>query len=93
MKKILAALATVAVSSVALAANPFQLVGLAYNGYLEAQGIPSFSGLCVYNGTAAVSAKELVAAGVEAGYVTAEQAASSSYVSGVKLHLRGICRD
>jgi hypothetical protein len=89
MKKILAALATVAVSSVALAANPFQLVGLAYNGYLEAQGIPSFSGLCVYNGTAA--AKELVAAGVEAGYVTAEQAASSSYVSGVKLHLRGIC--
>lgn len=91
MKKIAAALlASAAVSTVALAANPFQLVGLAYNGYLKSEGIPSFGALC--NGrTPSVDAHDVIAAGVARGYVTAEQATSARYERGVEIQLWGIC--
>jgi len=92
MKKILVALATLVLSSTALAANPFQLAHLAYQGALRSEGIPSFGALCSGNGSS-VSAAEVIAAGIEAGFVTAEQAASKRYVRAVGYQLDGLCRN
>jgi hypothetical protein len=73
--------------------TPFQLVNLAYEGGLQAQGIPSYRQLENAYSQNRVNATTLVDAAVEGRYVPAGTVDDGNYINAVRLQLRSIVSD
>ncbi|MFN6558386.1 MAG: hypothetical protein RMY28_001070 [Nostoc sp. ChiSLP01] len=70
--------------------QPFNIVFLAYQGYLEGQGIPSMGTLLYEYQIGKVSAKDVVEAGVKAKRLPAEAINDKYYLSAVELQLSSL---
>ncbi len=70
--------------------NPFQLVNLAYEGGLQAQGIRGHGQLENDYAQHRVNAQALVNAGIEGGYVSASTAQDGSYLNAVRSQMRSL---
>ncbi|MDZ8110001.1 MAG: hypothetical protein RM338_31010 [Nostoc sp. DedQUE12a] len=70
--------------------QPFNIVFLAYQGYLEGQGIPSMGTLLYEYQIGKVSAKDVVEAGVKSKRLPAEVINDKSYLSAVELQLSSL---
>ncbi|BAY74946.1 hypothetical protein NIES25_13630 [Nostoc linckia NIES-25] len=70
--------------------QPFNIVFLAYQGYLEAQGIPSMGTLLYEYQIGKVTAKNVVEAGVKAKRLPAEAINDKYYLSAVELQLSSL---
>lgn len=71
-------------------ASPFQLFNLAYEGYLEEVGIPSrrrLERLYYYHD---IVAEDIVAAGVEAGYIPETRLEDAGYINGVRVQMQSL---
>lgn len=69
--------------------TPFSLVGLAYQGYLKAQGIPSYASLITAYKAGTLSAKDLVRAGIAARQLPESAATDRAYLHAVEVELLG----
>jgi len=65
----------------------FNLVSLAYRGEFEDMGIPSYNRLVTEYTTGDLSATDVVAAGVEDGYLTPAALEDEAYINAVDLQL------
>lgn len=74
----------------AISLTPFQLANLAYEGGLQAQGIPSYVQLENALAQSEINAQKVVAAAVEAGYVSANTIDDGSYINALRMQLRYI---
>ncbi|MDZ8186575.1 MAG: hypothetical protein RMX96_17215 [Nostoc sp. ChiSLP02] len=70
--------------------QPFHLVFLAYQGYLEKQGIPSMANLLYEYRVGKVTAQDIVEAGVKANRLPAEVINDESYLNVVDLQLSSL---
>ncbi|MDZ8080852.1 MAG: hypothetical protein RMX35_17515 [Nostoc sp. DcaGUA01] len=70
--------------------KPFNIVFLAYQGYLEGQGIPSMGTLLYEYQIGKVTAKDVVEAGVKANKLPAEVINDEYYLSAVELQLSSL---
>lgn len=70
--------------------QPFNIVFLAYQGYLEGQGIPSMGTLLYEYQIGKVTAKDVVEAGVKAKKLPAEVINDEYYLSAVELQLSSL---
>jgi len=70
--------------------QPFNIVFLAYQGYLEGQGIPSMGTLLYEYQIGKVTAKDVVEAGVKAKRLPAEVINDEYYLSAVELQLSSL---
>jgi hypothetical protein len=73
--------------------GPITLVGLAYQGFLEGQGIPRFNRLTDDYLSGRVTVEQIIRAGVDAGRIPANAAQDSAYVNDVDLYLQDLSRD
>jgi hypothetical protein len=72
--------------------SPFNLVFLAYQGYLENQGIPSAGTLIYESRRGGIDGKALVTAAVADGRLSPNVLDDDSYVSAVNAQLRALRR-
>ncbi|MBX9255602.1 hypothetical protein H1Q63_16970 [Desmonostoc muscorum CCALA 125] len=70
--------------------QPFNIVFLAYQGYLKGQGIPSMGTLLYQYQIGKVTAKDVVEAGVKANKLPAEVINDEYYLSAVELQLSSL---
>ncbi|MFN6538165.1 MAG: hypothetical protein RM021_017710 [Nostoc sp. EkiNYC01] len=70
--------------------QPFNIVFLAYQGYLEGQGIPSMGTLLYQYQIGKVTAKDVVEAGIKAHKLPAEIINDEYYLSAVELQLSSL---
>ncbi|MGF1992417.1 MAG: hypothetical protein RMY62_031740 [Nostoc sp. ZfuVER08] len=70
--------------------QPFNIVFLAYQGYLEGQGIPSMGTLLYQYQIGKVTAKDVVEAGIKAKKLPAEVINDEYYLSAVELQLSSL---
>ncbi|MBD0263443.1 MAG: hypothetical protein ICV78_12185, partial [Tolypothrix sp. Co-bin9] len=70
--------------------QPFNLVYLAYQGYFEAQGIPSNSALIMAHQNGHLSAKTLVQSAVQANRLSPQVLTDKDYLNAVEVQLNGI---
>lgn len=73
--------------------KPFDLVVLAYRGYLKQEGIPSASALISGYETGSISAKALVNAAVKGNRLPAQFLNDKSYINVVEWELMSLSRD
>ncbi|MEM8808533.1 MAG: hypothetical protein AAGF01_21155 [Cyanobacteria bacterium P01_G01_bin.38] len=71
-------------------ASPFQLFNLAYEGYLEEVGIPSRARLERLYNYHDIFAEDIVAAGVEAGYIPDTTLEDGRYINAVRLQMQSL---
>ncbi|MEO0459185.1 MAG: hypothetical protein AAF152_21790 [Cyanobacteria bacterium P01_A01_bin.114] len=71
-------------------ASPFQLFNLAYEGYLEEAGIPSRARLERLYHYHDIVAEDIVAAGVEAGYIPDTTLEDARYINAVRLQMQSL---
>ena len=70
--------------------TPFSLVSLANQGYFQAQGIPSSSGLIVAYESERVSAEDLVKSAIATRRLSPEVLNDQSYLSAVNVQLSNL---
>ncbi|MDF5709323.1 MAG: hypothetical protein PUP90_17060 [Nostoc sp. S4] len=70
--------------------QPFNIVFLAYQGYLKGQGIPSMGNLLYQYQIGKVTAKDVVEAGIKANKLPAEVINDKYYLSAVELQLSSL---
>jgi hypothetical protein len=70
--------------------QPFNIVFLAYQGYLEGQGIPSMGTLLYQYQIGKVTAKDVVEAAIKAKKLPAEVINDEYYLSAVELQLSSL---
>ncbi|WP_138505457.1 hypothetical protein [Nostoc sp. PA-18-2419] len=70
--------------------RPFNIVFLAYQGYLKGQGIPSMGNLLYQYQIGKVTAKDVVEAGIKANKLPAEVINDEYYLSAVELQLSSL---
>ncbi|WP_392533085.1 hypothetical protein [Nostoc sp. C117] len=70
--------------------QPFNIVFLAYQGYLKKQGIPSMGTLLYEYQIGKVSAKDVVQAAVKANKLPVEVLNDQYYLSAVELQLKSL---
>ncbi len=70
--------------------QPFNIVFLAYQGYLKEQGIPSMGNLLYQYQIGKVTAKDVVEAGVKANKLPGEVLNNEYYLSAVELQLSSL---
>ncbi|MFB2877085.1 hypothetical protein [Floridanema aerugineum] len=63
--------------------EPFQLVYMAYQGYFEEQGIPSYTGLIQAYNFGQVDARDIVSSAVQANRIPAQILNDESYINAV----------
>jgi hypothetical protein len=80
----------VAGSDVVRQITPAELATLANRGYLEAQGIPSYSILSVKFELGQVTARDIVEAGVKSNRIAATALDDPGYINAVDSHLRSL---
>jgi hypothetical protein len=73
--------------------GPITLVSLAYQGFLEGQGIPSANGLTDGYTSGQITAESLVQAGVSAGRIPSGAVADANYIRDVDGYLQDISRE
>ncbi|MBD2447416.1 hypothetical protein H6G76_09580 [Nostoc sp. FACHB-152] len=73
--------------------KPFNLVYLAYQGNLKAQGIPSGSTLIFENQIGTLNAKDLVKAAVNANKLPSQILQDKTYISAVDVQLTSLQRN
>jgi hypothetical protein len=74
-------------------ANAFQLVNLAYEGYLEAQGIPSRGTLEDRYNHHDIDAEDLIAAGILAGYLPESRREDTAFRNAVRTQMQSLRDD
>jgi opacity protein-like surface antigen len=72
--------------------EPFQLTYMAYQGFFEDQGIPSFNGLVDAYLQGDVEARDIVASAVQTDRLPAEALNDDSYINAVDWQLRTLRR-
>ncbi|MEH2071461.1 MAG: hypothetical protein V7K47_25480 [Nostoc sp.] len=70
--------------------QPFNIVFIAYQGYLKGQGIPSMGNLLYQYQIGKVTAKDVVEAGIKANKLPAEVRNDEYYLSAVELQLSSL---
>lgn len=70
-------------SNYAYQLDPFELVNMAYQGYFEDEGIPSYGGLISAYQTGNVTAKDIIRQAIATNRIPAELANDDSYRSAV----------
>ncbi len=73
--------------------NPFNLAYLAYQGYLEDQGIPSNGALLYAIATGKVTAQDLMQAAVKANRLSEQTLTNQGYRSALEAELNGLAED
>ncbi|GAX44111.1 hypothetical protein NIES4075_51280 [Tolypothrix sp. NIES-4075] len=73
--------------------TPFDLVYLAYRGYLGVQGIPSYNSLILSHEFGRISAKDVVQSAVKANRLSEETLADKSYLRAVEDQLTMLDKD
>ncbi|MDZ8189818.1 MAG: hypothetical protein RMX96_33915 [Nostoc sp. ChiSLP02] len=73
--------------------EPFNLVGLAYQGYFEQQGIPGYNNLIVGYQTKEITAKDIVRSAVKTNRLPSEVLNDKGYINAVKNTLDGFGRN
>jgi hypothetical protein len=81
---------SVDVTSVYATVTPFDLVSLAYQGFLEGQGIPKFNGLIFGYRTGKVTAEELVQAAIDTRRLSPDTINDRRYLTAVERHLESL---
>ena len=71
-------------------ADPFSLVGLAYQGALEDQGIPSAENLLIDYRGGAITPSDLVKAGIQANRVSPNALDDPGYMAAVESQLNAL---
>ncbi|ASC69351.1 hypothetical protein XM38_002780 [Halomicronema hongdechloris C2206] len=75
---------------VQITTTPFNLVSLAYRGYLSEAGIPSYQIFTAKARHHDLVAEDVVQAGVDLGRIPASTLEDSGYISSVATHMRHI---
>lgn len=70
--------------------TPFQLVGMAYQGYFRDHGVPGYGRFCDKVNFRRITADTLTAVAVESGRLDPEYI-DDRYLAAVRLQLRGLC--
>lgn len=70
--------------------TPYNLVSLAYRGYFQQQGIPSYVALVSAHQMGTISAQELVEAGVNANKLSSQFLTDKNYLSAVEFALSNL---
>ncbi|HBB34756.1 MAG TPA: hypothetical protein DDZ80_09760 [Cyanobacteria bacterium UBA8803] len=70
--------------------TPSNLVSLAYRGYFQQQGIPSYVTLVSAHQMGTINAQELVEAGVNANRLSSQLLTDPSYLSAVEFALENL---
>lgn len=70
--------------------TPYNLVSLAYRGYFQQQGIPSYVALVSAHQMRTISAQELVEAGVNANRLSSQFLTDPNYLSAVEFALSNL---
>lgn len=73
-------------------ATPFDLVSLAYQGFLEAEGIPMADGLINRYESGNITARDVVQAGINSNRLSSDRLDDSSYISSVNTQLNSFIR-
>lgn len=71
---------------------PFNLVGLAYQGFFEEQGIPSAEALFSAYRRGEISAEDVVKGAIQANRLSSELLKDSNYISAVNSQLEALTR-
>jgi hypothetical protein len=71
-------------------ATPFQLVNLAYEGYLEAAGVPSRRQLERLYNRHRIDAEALVEAGITAGYLPPSRRTDRVFINAVSTQMQSL---
>jgi hypothetical protein len=74
-------------------ANAFQLVNLAYEGYLEDEGIPSRGELEYRYARHQIDAEDLIAAGILAGYLPESRREDAGFRNAVRTQMQSLRDD
>ncbi|MGK7932369.1 MAG: hypothetical protein AB4041_13190 [Microcystaceae cyanobacterium] len=72
--------------------QPFNLVGIAYQGFFAEQGIPSAKSLIIAVNSGKVTAESLVSAAIAQGHLSPDTINDRSYLSVVERKLDGLKR-
>ena len=74
-------------SSIAVTTTPFDLVSLAYQGFLESEGVPKFNRLIFAYRTGRITAEDLVQGAIDTRRLPAEAINNQRYLSSVERQL------
>lgn len=70
--------------------RPFNLVFLAYRGYLRNQGIPGYAAFLIAYQLRRISAEDIVSSAVRANLVSSQVMDDQRYMNAVENHLRNL---
>ncbi|BAY10094.1 hypothetical protein [Calothrix sp. NIES-2098] len=73
--------------------QPFNLVGLAYQGYFQKQGIPGYNDLIVAYQAKQITAKDIVQSAVKTNRLSSDALNDQGYINAVKNTLDGFGRN
>ncbi|NES98894.1 MAG: hypothetical protein F6K32_27760 [Desertifilum sp. SIO1I2] len=76
--------------SIVTATQPFNLVGLAYQGHFQDTGIPSYGGLIQAVQSGRVTAEDIVQSAVEQNRLASETLSDRGFIHAVHQHLQDL---
>ena len=77
-------------NAIAITTTPFDLVSLAYQGFLESEGIPKFNSLIFAHRAGRIKAEDLVQGAIDTRRLPADTINNRRYLAAVERQLDGL---